>query len=150
MINVRQATQKDAYTFAHNLRAVDQLELKRSVGGKVSDVILHGIDNGDAWCAYEGDEPICIFGVVPTETPSTGVIWMLGTPLLDRKAKELVKRSRQWVSHFMDEYRVLFNFVDCDNTRTRRWLKALGFRERFIDTQYGVGRTPFVLVQLGE
>lgn len=150
MILVRQANTKDAYTFAHKLRAVDRLELARSVGGKPSEVLLHGIEMGDAWTAYEDNEPICIFGVVPTETPGTGVIWMLGTPLLDRKAKELVRRSKQWVEHFQDDYRVLFNYVDCDNTRTLRWLRALGFRERMVIEQYGVGKTPFVLVQLGE
>lgn len=151
MIRFRRPTNLDFGLLARDMRHADKEELAASNGETPAQALHGGILRSDnVWVAAEKDVPICVFGTVPTETPGVGIVWLLGTDLLDRRSKALLRQSREWVRVLRNSYDVLFNYVDCRNTKTRRWLKWLGFREVAVDQRYGVARLPFVLVQLGE
>ena len=50
--------------------------------------------------------------------------------------------AAKWVEEKVDQYSLLLNYVDADNTVSMKWLKSLGFK--FIKLlDYGVGQKPF-------
>jgi hypothetical protein len=92
--------------------------------------------------------PIAIFGVAPHKRhPGVGIVWLLGTPEVDRAAKALVKQGRYYVDLMQQLFPMLMNLVDIENSRTRRWLRALGFTEGHIHQT--VAGHPFILIKRG-
>jgi len=82
-----------------------------------------------AWCALEGDDPLCIGGVVPDGAllGDVGRPWMVSQPALARHPKRLLRESRGQLAVIRRQYPVLTNFVSCDYPKSLRWLAWLGF-----------------------
>lgn len=53
---------------------------------------------------------------------------MLGTELLDKYPLTMMKHALPQLAWMQNKYNYLTNMVDARNTRSIRWLKALGFR----------------------
>jgi len=82
-----------------------------------------------AWCALDGEDPLCIGGVVP-DGPLLGDVgrpWMVSQPALARHPKRLLRESRARLAVIRRMYPVLTNFVSCDYPKSLRWLAWLGF-----------------------
>lgn len=126
------ATQADVEHVARNLRAADRAELL-AMHGPGSDMValLHqsaGITPGlTAMLAADTGEPLCVFGVAPIPGTLAGCPWMLGTDRAQRFGRELVVHGRAYVERWAKEFTSLQNFVHAENTRSIRWLQALGF-----------------------
>jgi hypothetical protein len=58
-----------------------------------------------------------------------GVVWLLATPEAEHEARAFLHMGRYYVGLMSSLYPTLLNAVDSENTRTRRWLKRLGFVE---------------------
>ena len=90
--------------------------------------------------------PLAIGGVCPVETEygEVGVIWMLGTDLLDREVRYPMQRrlfaraTRLVVEEFARSWPVLTNMTHAENTKSLRWLKWLGFK---LGKEFRLGET---------
>lgn len=68
-----------------------------------------------------------MFGIVPdTLIGSSANVWFLGADEMSGIKKTFVKMSRQFIDVFLDQYPLLWNFVDARYTSSIRWLKACG------------------------
>jgi hypothetical protein len=81
-----------------------------------------------AWCALDGDDPLCIGGLIPqTLLGDVGRPWMVSQPGLERHKKALLRESRARLVTLRRHYPVLRNYVACDYPKSLRWLAWLGF-----------------------
>jgi hypothetical protein len=88
-------------------------------------------------------EPVGMFGVVPVSTvDGIGAPWMLGTPRVDRLAREWLIEAPQWLTMLGDGYFVLRNWVDARNVRSIAWLRRMGFSVAKPEP-YGAAGLPF-------
>lgn len=78
----------------------------------------------------EGDKAVGIFGVGPgrLQDLDVGVVWMIGTPGIERISYTFLRQSRWWVEAMNDKYPVLWNRAYAKNEVHLRWLKWLGFK----------------------
>lgn len=145
----RLATLDDARIVGANLRESDREELALSYGGDPLAATVNSVEKSViAWAAVLGKTPIAVFGVGPYPSAErVGVIWMLATPAVADFPRELVVACRAYVRMMGRIYPRLINAVYAKNTRTRRWLRTLGFTEVKELPHYGVAKAPFVLIQ---
>ena len=81
-----------------------------------------------ATIAMNGDEPACMFGLVPRDLLSgTGIIWMLGTNATFKYRREYLKRTPAVIDEMLTICPRLCNMVHSKNINSIRWLKWLGF-----------------------
>lgn len=101
----------------------------RALGtGDVAAALNWGLDASTyAWAALEGDEPLCIGGVVPERQTGFGRPWMVAQPALERHPRRLLRESREQLAMIRREYPVLENYVSCDYPKSLAWLAWLGF-----------------------
>ena len=66
------------------------------------------------------DIPYAMFGV--GDCDGATYIWMLGTNDIAKYKFEFLKRCRDWVWAFVDQYEEVFNFVHVDNVLAIKWL----------------------------
>lgn len=52
--------------------------------------------------------------------------WMLGTTLIDRHPLAFLRHSRRAIRFFAERYGQVYGQVECDFTRSTRWLDWLG------------------------
>ena len=130
MITFHPATEADAQYVGRHLRRVDRIEIERGSGDSPSRAPLDSLLKSTiAWTMKWKDVPVAVFGVASSPQPGAGIVWLLGTPGVDRGAKAMVQQGRYYVDLMQRLYPVLFNAIDPTNTSTRRWLRALGFTE---------------------
>lgn len=74
-------------------------------------------------------EVACILGVVPAAGlfDPYGIPWMLGTDLVTRNQRVLMRECRPYIRLMLQAYPILFNYVHAENHRAVRWLKCVGF-----------------------
>jgi len=114
---------------AANLRPADIEEIMAASGldaaaavresAALSLVCRGGLVNG---------EPVCVFGVgAASMAAPEGVIWLLGTPAMERHAVAFLRRNRAWIEAMLRLWPRLVNHVDARHTTAIRWLRWLGF-----------------------
>jgi hypothetical protein len=80
------------------------------------------------WTAYIDGELAAIMGCAPVSVISgIGSPWMLGTPVLDRHSRVLVRETPEYIAKMLNAFPHLVNFVHSKNTTSVRWLRRLGF-----------------------
>lgn len=143
-VEFRYVTAIDVAQLIANMRQADRDEVQASAGNvaeAVVDSVLHS-----AWslAVIINGELACIFGLAPIDglLGSRAAPWMLGTPVIDRHPRVLMGHCRPYVAHMAACYPHLLNFVDERNTRSKRWLKAMGFTLHPAQP-YGVEQRPF-------
>ena len=73
------------------------------------------------------DDPVAMFGVVPSDEQS-GIVWMLGSNLLLDIKQVFLKQCKQEVIKLNNIYPLLYNIIDSRNTLHIRWIKWCGFK----------------------
>ncbi len=146
-----------AYTAAH-LRPMDRVEAHLAHGlGAISAVTTSLSFTKEFAVIFDPTLPECeginpllaplaIGGVCPVETEygEVGVIWMLGTSLLDRETRYPMQRrlfaraTRIVVEEFTKSWPVLTNMAHAENAKALRWLKWLGFE---LGKEFALGET---------
>lgn len=128
-ILIRPTEPSDAARLFANLRASDLAEcqayghadLAASLEASVRRSIL-------CWTGLVDGELATIIGVAPVNIiTGVGSPWMLGTPVLDRYQRVLVRRTPEYIARMLKAFPHLVNFVHAKNTTSVRWLKRLGF-----------------------
>lgn len=121
----------DCEHLAANLRAADVAEVEGATGS--TDMLACIKASVDAslycWSAVDQDEQlVAMVGIVPADLLSgLGVPWMLGTDLVERHQRALVRLSRSYIPSMRQALPKLVNYVDARNERAIRFLRHAGF-----------------------
>ena len=67
----------------------------------------------------------------------------MGSDRLTEYKFEFHKHAKEHIDTFMDEYDVLFNYVDKRNTQAIKWIKSLGFTFTKLVDNFGYEQKPF-------
>lgn len=117
---------------AQHLRASDRDELRAVHGAgvdfvaRVRQAVLASEDSR-VLLAPDG-EPVALIGVAPVSLLSgVGCPWALGTDRVAEFPRDVVQIGRERTALWASRYSRLVNFVDARNTRSLRWLRAIGF-----------------------
>lgn len=71
---------------------------------------------------------LAMFGVTPVSWLSgIGCPWMLGTPLVARHARSLMRLAPRFLAQMGESFPRLENYVDSRNTCAVGWLRRMGF-----------------------
>lgn len=123
----------DVDRIAARLRWADRVEITRATGTDGATALRASFDT--SLHAYtvrtEADEPVCMVGVAETPGfPKVGIIWLLGTPLVEDHPLALLRLAPKVLAEWGERFpHGLQNYVDAENSLSRRWLKLLGFVE---------------------
>lgn len=126
---IRPTQPGDTDTLFENLRSADLAEclaygdrdIRESLRGSAARSML-------CWTAFVDGEMAAIIGCAPISVLSgIGSPWMLGTPVLDRHSRILVRRTPEYIARMLRAFPHLVNFVHAKNTTSVRWLRRLGF-----------------------
>lgn len=123
----RLATEADADFIADRLRAYDQEELRAGGHTDFRETLRLALRITDEPVVYlkEG-VPVALFGVAAI-APGVGSPWLLGTTSLDEESRSLLTDARVIVHNMRKQYHSLYNYVYEGHTRSRKWIKWLGF-----------------------
>lgn len=71
--------------------------------------------------------PVAIFGTAPVPNrPEAAGVWFLATDDLQVMWLSFLRMSKECVSRMLDEYPLLFNWVDARNAESIEWLQWIG------------------------
>lgn len=90
---------------------------------------------------FVGNKPIAMFGMVPV-SEIKACAWGLCSKDIAKVKKEFYKFSKKQLAEMLSLFPVIFNYVDCRNKTSIRWLKALGARFNKPEL-FGVAKIPF-------
>lgn len=120
----------DAKALAADMRPADVAEVLACGETDLVRVVQDGIDDSALCWTIEVDGQVAgVVGVVPLGglLSEVGVPWMLGTPLVQKHRRMLVRISHAYIRRMLGAYPHLLNFVHTDNAVAVRWLKRTGF-----------------------
>jgi len=114
---------------ADNLREEDARELETASGCSAHEAIFRSLASSSyRYCAFYNGKPHSLFGIVDDpEVDEAGIIWMVGTPLIEETKVATYKQAKGFLVGAFKEYKYLWNRVDMRNTLHVKWLKSLGF-----------------------
>lgn len=100
--------------------------------------------------ARVGGETACIFGVAPfaTALDPRGVPWMLGTHLVPRNARTLMRLTPRYIRAMLEVFPHLINHVHARNTLAIAWLRHMGFAVHDKTHPVGPAAEPFHLFEM--
>lgn len=144
---IRDSLVEDALPLLKNIRPEDLREIAALRNEPLLPLLKQGIwTSRPCFTAFNNQEElILIFGVVKSpEDPGTGVVWLLGTNLMEHYHYRFLRESRYWLSQlYGDRFNTLWNIADKRNTLHLRWLDWLGFEfQREIPA--GINQEPFI------
>jgi hypothetical protein len=87
-------------------------------------------------------KPAGVAGVVPTETPGVGSVWMLCTVFAKDMPFTIVRGGHQWLAEVAADYKMLSNIADKRNTFHHKLLDHLGFK-LIREVEAGPNKLPF-------
>lgn len=114
---------------AQNMRAADVIEMQALGFTNAERTIAHSVNCSSLkWGALVDGHLAFLFGVAPApHDPDIGIVWMLGTDLLERHARHFLRKNRDYLSQIHSQFKRLINIVHAENHVSIHWLKALGF-----------------------
>lgn len=126
---IRPTQPGDADTLFENLRPADLAECQAYGGGDIRAEIADSVHHSMlCWTGFVDGELAAVMGVRPLNLfGGVGSPWMLGTPVLDRHARILVRETPDYIARMLRAFPHLINFVHAENTTSVRWLRRLGF-----------------------
>lgn len=140
---------------ANNLRSADYDEIKATnplltLGDPDPLLVLtmSVMNSLDAWVITDDGEAIAVYGVGPSDEAGSGIVWMLGTPGMERpRAKIAIGRETYAViKRWHGRWPRLFNHVDARNSISIFWLFRAGFEIEDVDLTHGRESRPFYLI----
>lgn len=144
-VSFLKAWSEDCAAFAPLLRAPDALEVRRSSGLEVEEVLRRSVESSDGRaeiCLFDG-EPAAIFGVSRAGLISNvGVPWLLTAAPVERHPVAFLKIAKSVIEAWSREYPVLLQMVDAEYLGAQRLLSILGF-EIHAPVPYGAFGFPF-------
>jgi hypothetical protein len=126
---IRQAVIEDAQELYANMRqndldecnALGPHDIQRSIERSIRSSTL-------CWSLIIDGKLAAVFGVgVISVLTGIGSPWLLGTSVLDRHPRVLVRNTAPYIGAILRAFPHLINFVHARNTRSVHWLRRLGF-----------------------
>lgn len=129
MVEIRPAVEADGQALLEALRPADIAEAQ-AAGFEPAEAVLASLRASSvAMTGLVNGELACVFGVVPVSLlGGVGCPWLLGTPVLDRHARVLVRLAPKYIWLMRSRFPHLVNHVHTEHTESVRWLRRLGFR----------------------
>lgn len=126
---IRPTEPGDAERLYANLRAADRAECEAYGERDLEAVLRSSVERSVlCWTGIVNGELAAILGVTPLSILSgIGSPWMLGTEVLDRHSRILIRHTPQYIARMLEAFPHLVNFVHTKNTTSVRWLRRLGF-----------------------
>lgn len=126
---IRLTAKGDVSELIANLRASDLAECQAYGQSDIAAGITASVDRSVlCWSGFVDGKLAAILGVAPINTlGGVGSPWMLGTPVLDKHQRVLVKATPSYISRMLKAFPYLVNYVHAQNTTSVRWLRRLGF-----------------------
>lgn len=126
---ISKATAEDAAEMAPSMRQIDVTELADGWGLSPLRALSGSLEaSSRAFTARANGQIVCMYGVGRSSLISPGgVIWMLGTELVNTHARQFLRRSASQMARLGEGFAFLENYCDNRNTLTIRWLRWLGF-----------------------
>lgn len=128
-VYIRDTHLTDAIRLAANLRASDLNEI-HAYGhtDPLGQLVKSAAHSMFCWTAFIDGELAAILGCAPVSAlGGIGSPWMMGTPVLDRHRRILVRETPRYISKMLSAFPHLVNFVHAENTTSIAWLRRLGF-----------------------
>ena len=145
MLATRPSTPEDVTYLAQHLRDEDLRELLAAGASSAERALSDGLRHS-AKCLTIHDEQgraVAMFGVVPSDEPEVGYVWLLGSDQLQFNKTQFLRRSREWIGTLHQDFPVLTNAVDVRNEVHIAWLRWLGFKFLRTANSSGPGNLPF-------
>lgn len=142
-----QSTKDHVLPIARNARPSDTQEVAAAGGRTVEEALLDGLRvSSRCRTIMDGEIPIAMFGVAPDVVTGLGIVWMLGTPLMDEARMFILRNSVKEIEglHTAGGH-TLYNYIDVRNEASMNWLKWCGFETVGDPEIMGVGQVPFLL-----
>ena len=113
--------------FNEPLRPADAREITTVTGLPVNLAFRKCVADSKVWTkiACKFGQFLMAFGL--SEHDGWGIPWMVASPRALKHTKELLRLSDSILQEMLDEFPVLFNFIDSRNTKHIRWLNHMGF-----------------------
>ena len=88
-------------------------------------------------------KPSVVFGVnLSCSYTRKGIIWMVSDENIDEMPMRFAKHTRTVISHFLEQYTSMFNYVYVNNEKSIKWLRFAG--AKFDETvNIGIFNMPF-------
>ena len=129
-ITFERATPEAIRAVADNLRPQDLWEARALAKDHETtfDILKDSVDA--SWiggCVADAGTPILLWGAAPAPR-GYWVLWLVGTPALDRRKKTLLKTVRGIIPALFEhtKARAFVNFTGPDNVLHQAWIKAVG------------------------
>lgn len=122
-----EATSEHIDALKDNLRHHDALECLL-LGSDPESAMKHAFETDTAtYTALDSEgKAFGMFGSGPLVGTTTGYIWFLGTPEVNKHRRAFLRASRDWVQFLSAPYDATANIVLKDNKVAVRWLKFCG------------------------
>ena len=145
-IEIVPATAEHARLLAPNLRQSDKEEVMASCGNEPLEALLRSVELSQVcWTALLDDRPEIMWGAAPYPLDdSWGIVWLLSSDRMYEVPGRFLEESDNYVNKMLETFSTLFNYVDARNTKSRMWLKRLGFEEMPRVESYGHAGLPFI------
>lgn len=129
---IRAATFCDCVKVAERARQADIQEIAAAEGQGVLASLAYGLEHSDVCLALlspHTGEPGAILGVSASPYSHLGLIWLIGTPEIERASTTFLRQSRPVLSALYETtgYLGLYNHTHKPNTVHHKWLRWLGF-----------------------
>lgn len=115
---------------AADLRPEDLAEIEATSDLSPAETLVTSLMLSDhAWVILVNEEPVCVFGAAPSGTPSSGLVWMMGSPRMDTPAVALavLRATRPYLDAMHVAYPHLWNMIDARHDKSMKWLEWCGF-----------------------
>ena len=117
----------DVSNLSARLRESDLREIDSMLGVPPIEILREGFaESNPCFAAEANGELVALFGVVP-DRPGVGRVWMLGTSFIDRHPVQCFREGRRWVARFLQDYKLLWNYIATPGPRQIAWLRGCGF-----------------------
>ena len=144
---VRTANHADVSIIARDMREADVAEVQALSGHSPEEALKNGLklsQGGAKTICLSNDIPVGMYGVVPTDQPRVGLVWMLAANGIKAVHRQFLRESRDRINELLMDYDLAFNFTDARNHVHHRWIKWAGFTIINERKDFGVERRPFL------
>lgn len=144
-IIVRESTMKDVNFLKYRLRLDDIAEIWASHHHSPEVALTESLMRSSPCLTIDDNgKPVGMFGVNPESMlGSRAVIWFLASDDINKMKIRFLRNCKIFIKLMLNEYPLLYNFVDVRNTESVKWLEYLGAKFQG-PLKFGVEQMPFL------
>jgi hypothetical protein len=126
---IRETTLADVAALVANIREADRREVQAYGYDALYEPIARSVMGSIlCWTGEIDGQLAAILGVSPVSVlGGIGSPWMLGTAVLDKHSRVLVRETPRYIARMQRAFPTLENYVHAENASSIRWLRRLGF-----------------------